>query len=111
MEDEVKSFQREFERINIFLENSDGKRNEHENVKALVRKIIEVAYEVENVIDTFILKVTERRKRTIVGQILYRIPHAKMLRDVAKKIEGLNKEINKIYDNIENYGLKELKQV
>jgi hypothetical protein len=35
VEDEVKSFQRELERINVFLENSDGKRNEHENVKAL----------------------------------------------------------------------------
>jgi Holliday junction resolvasome RuvABC ATP-dependent DNA helicase subunit len=29
-----------------------------------------------------------------------------MLHDVAKKIEGLNKEINKIYDNIEKYGIE-----
>jgi chaperonin cofactor prefoldin len=106
VEDEVKSFQRELERINIFLENSNGKRNKHENVKALVRQITEVAYEVEDVIDTFILKVAEQRKRNIVGQIIYRISHAKMLRDVAKKIEGLNIEINKIYDNIEKYGIE-----
>jgi Leucine-rich repeat (LRR) protein len=106
VEDEVKSFQRELERINVFLENSDGKRNEHENVKVLVRQIIEVSYEAEDVIDTFILKVQEHKKRNIVGQIIYSISHAKMLNDVAKKIEALNKEINKIYDNIEKYGIE-----
>jgi hypothetical protein len=106
VEDEVKSFQRELERINIFLENSDGKRNEHKNVKALVRQITEVAYEAEDVIDTFIVKVADQRKRNILGQIIYSIPHAKMLHDVRKKIEGLNKEINKIYDNIEKYGIE-----
>ncbi|XP_062161458.1 putative disease resistance protein At1g50180 [Alnus glutinosa] len=108
VEDEVKSFQRELERINIFLENSDGKRNKHENVKKLVRQIIEVSYEAEDVIDTFILKVQEHKKRNIAGQIIYSIPHAKMLHDVAKKIEALNKEINKIYDNIEKYGIERL---
>jgi len=106
VEDEVKSFQRELERINVFLENSDGKRNEHENVKALVRQIIEVSYEAEDVIATFILKVQEHKKRNIAGQIIYSIPHAKMLHDVVKKIEALNKEINKIYDNIEKYGIE-----
>jgi hypothetical protein len=106
VEAEVKSFQRELERINIFLENSDGKRNEHENVKALVRQIIEVSNEAEDVINTFILKVQEHKKRNIAGQIIYSIPHAKMLHDVAKKIEALNKEINKIYDNIEKYGIE-----
>jgi len=106
VEDEVKSFQRELERINIFLENSDGKRNEHENVKTLVGQITKVAYEAEDVIDTFILKVAEQRKRNIAGKIFYGITYAKMLHDVAKKIEGLNKEINKIYDNIEKYGIE-----
>ncbi|XP_059436530.1 putative disease resistance RPP13-like protein 3 [Corylus avellana] len=106
VEDEVKSFQRELERINIFLENSDGKRNEHENVKALIRQITEVAYEAEDVIDTFIVKVAEQRKRNIAGKIIYGIGHAIMLHIVAKKIEGLNKEINKIYDNIEKYGIE-----
>jgi hypothetical protein len=106
VEDEVKSFQRELERINIFLENSNEKRNEHENVKKLVRQITEVAYEAEDVIDTFIVKVEEQRKRNIVGKIIYGIGHAIMLHDVAKKIEGLNKEINKIYDDIEKYGIE-----
>ncbi|XP_059436529.1 putative disease resistance RPP13-like protein 3 [Corylus avellana] len=106
VQDEVKSFQWELERINIFLENSDGKQNEHENVKALVRQITEVAYEAEDVIDTFIIKVAEQRKRNVAGKIIYGIGHATMLHIVAKKVEGLNKEINKIYDNIEKYGIE-----
>jgi hypothetical protein len=106
VENEVKSFQRELERINIFLENSKGKGNEHENVKALIRQITEVAYEAEDVIDTFILKVEEQRKRNFAGKIINSIAHAIMLHNVAKKIECLNKEINKIYDNIEKYGIE-----
>ncbi|XP_062162064.1 putative disease resistance protein At1g50180 [Alnus glutinosa] len=106
VEDEVKSFQRELERINIFLKNSDGKRNKHENVKKLVKQIIEVSYEAKDVIDTFILKVQEHKKRNIAGQFIYIFSHVTMLWDVAKKIEALNKEINKIYDNIQKYGIE-----
>jgi hypothetical protein len=106
VEDEVRTFQRELEWINVFLENSDGKRNEHENVKKLVRQITEVSYKAEDVIATFILKVQEHKKRNIAGQIIYSIPHAKMLHDVVKKIEAINKEINKVYDNIEKYGIE-----
>ncbi|XP_059442121.1 putative disease resistance RPP13-like protein 3 [Corylus avellana] len=106
VENEVKSFQRELERINIFLENSKGKGNEHENVKALIRHITEVAYEAEDIIDTFILKIEEQRKRNFAGKIINSIAHAIMLHNVAKKIECLNKEINKIYDDIEKYGIE-----
>jgi hypothetical protein len=75
-------------------------------VKKLVRQIIEVSYEAKDVIDTFILIVQEHKKRNIARQIIYSIPHTKMLHDVAKKIEALNKEINKIYDNIEKYSIE-----
>jgi hypothetical protein len=75
-------------------------------VKKLVRQITEVSYKAEDVIATFILKVQEHKKRNIAGQIIYSIPHAKMLHDVVKKIEAINKEINKVYDNIEKYGIE-----
>ncbi|XP_059443902.1 disease resistance protein RPP13-like [Corylus avellana] len=106
VENEVKSFQRELQKINIFLEDSEGKGNEHKKVKALIRQITEVAYEAEDVIDTFNLKVEEQRKRNFAGKIINSIAHAIMLHNVAKKIECLNKEINKIYDDIEKYGIE-----
>jgi hypothetical protein len=71
-----------------------------------VRQINEVSYEAEDVINTFILKVQEHKKRNIAGQIIYIFSHATMLEDVPKKTEALNKEINKIYDNIKEYGIE-----
>jgi septation ring formation regulator EzrA len=56
VEDKVSSLHGELRLINIFLKNSEGKRND-EIVKEIVRQIREVAYEAEDVIDTFIFKV------------------------------------------------------
>jgi hypothetical protein len=72
----------------------------------IIRQITEVAYEAGDVIDTFSLKVEEQRKRNFARKIINSIAHTIMLHNVAKKIECLNKEINKIYDNIEKYGIE-----
>jgi hypothetical protein len=106
VEDQVKSLHRELRLINIFLENSRGKRNEHAIVKEVVRQIREVAYESEDVIDMFIIKVAEHRRRSSIGRIVHFPKHAKMLRDVGKKIAGIKNAINEIYNNRERYDIE-----
>ena len=107
VEDQVKSLNRELRLINIFLESSVGKRNEHAIVKEVVGQIREVAYEAQEVIDTFILKVAEHKKRSLMGRMLSSPMHAKMLRDVGRKIARIKNEINEIYNNRERYGIIE----
>ncbi|XP_059436074.1 probable disease resistance protein RXW24L [Corylus avellana] len=107
VEDQVKSLHRELRLISIFLESSVGKRNEHPIVKEVVGQIREVAYEAEDVIDTFILKVVEHKKRSLMGRMLSSPMHAKMLRDVGRKIARIKNEINEIYNNRERYGIIE----
>ena len=109
VEDQVNSILRELRLMNIFLQNSEGKRNEHDIVKEVVRQIRDVAHEVEDVIDTFVLNVAEQRKRNVLGKIIHSFNHAITVHQVVKKIEGLNKEINRIYDNITKYGIDLLK--
>ncbi|KAB1202000.1 Disease resistance protein RPP13 [Morella rubra] len=108
VEDQIKSLHRELNLINIFLKNSEGKRNEHELVKEVVRQIRDIAHEVEDVIDTFILNVAEQRnrKRNVMGKMIHSIKHAITVHDVAKKIEALNKEIDQIYANRNRYGIE-----
>jgi hypothetical protein len=78
-------------------ENSRGKRNEHPIVKEVVRQIREVAYEAEDVIDVFILKVAEHKRRSLMGRIFLSPKHAMMLRDVGKKIAGITlKELRRL---------------
>jgi hypothetical protein len=105
VEDKVSSLHGELRLINIFLKNSEGKRND-EIVKEIVRQIREVAYEAEDVIDTFIFKVAEHRRRSRIGRI-FRLPsHTKMLRTVGRKITNIQEKINKIYNNKERYGIE-----
>jgi hypothetical protein len=106
VEDQVKSLHRELRLINIFLENSRGKRNERAIVKEVVRQIREVAYEAEDVIDMFILKVAEHRRRSLMGRIFLSPKHAMMLGNVVNKISGIKKAINEIYNNRERYDIE-----
>ncbi|XP_059436078.1 putative disease resistance RPP13-like protein 3 [Corylus avellana] len=103
---QVKSLHRELRLTNIFLESSVGKRNEHPIVKEVVGQIREVAYEAEDVIDMYILKVAKHRNRSLVERIFLSPSHAIMLRDVRNKIAGIENEINKIYNNREKYGIE-----
>ncbi|XP_059436531.1 disease resistance protein RPP13-like [Corylus avellana] len=106
VKDEVDSLHRELKLINIFLQNSEGKRNEHGIVKEVVRQIKDAAYEAEDVIDTFILNAAEQRMRNIIWKLLHCFNDAKTLHVVANKIEGINKQINQILDNFKKYGIE-----
>jgi len=101
VKDEVKSLQRELSLINTYLEDSEGKRNVHPIEKVVVGQIREVAYEAEDVIDIFILNTAKHGKRNAMGKLFD--GYEKTRHTVAKKIECLNKEINKIFANRTKY--------
>jgi Leucine-rich repeat (LRR) protein len=101
---EVNSILRELRLINIFLKNSEEKRNEI--VKELVWQIGDVAYEALDVIDTFIHDIAILETKHVLREEMTQRIHATMLHSVAKRMEDLNKEIHKIYNNIEKYGIE-----
>jgi replicative DNA helicase len=103
---QVKSLHRELRFINRFLESSVEKRSEHPIMKELVGQIREVAYEAEDVIDMFILKIEKHRRRSLMERIFHIPKHAMMLREVRNKIANIENEINKIYNNREKYGIE-----
>ncbi|XP_059438430.1 probable disease resistance protein At1g58602 [Corylus avellana] len=103
---EVDSIHLELNLINIFLQNSsEGKRKEHGIVKEVVRQIRDAAYEAEDVIDTFILNAAEQRMRNRIWKLLHCFNDIKTFHVVANKIQGINKQINQIFDNFNKYGI------
>ena len=64
VEDQVRLLQNELCLINIFLKNTEGKRHDNELLKEVVSQIRDVAYEAEDVIDTFIITVTKHKRRS-----------------------------------------------
>ncbi|WVZ02317.1 hypothetical protein V8G54_023123 [Vigna mungo] len=67
------------------------------------RQIRDVAHLAEDVIDTFVAKVSIYRRRTILGRMLRGFGQARLLRHVADKIDKLKTTLNEIRDNKDKY--------
>ncbi|KAM4089001.1 hypothetical protein ACB094_07G116200 [Castanea mollissima] len=105
VKDQVRSLNNELPLINLFLQKTEGKRHD-ELVKKVVSQIRDVAYEAEDVIDTYIITVTEHRRRSKLRKLIHSCDRAITFHEVASKIESIkiiNKEIN---DNRSKYGIE-----
>ena len=106
VENQVRLLQNELSLINVFLQNTKGKRHGNELVKQVVSQIRDVAYEAEDVIDTFIVTVTKHRRRGKLRKVIHCFDRAKALHEVANKIENIKNVIKEIYDNRSKYGIE-----
>nr|XP_025686940.2 disease resistance protein RPP13-like [Arachis hypogaea] len=98
VDDKVRSLHSELSMINVLLKTSEGKTKNGIDKEAL-RQIRDAAHEAEDVIDTFVVNVAMHKRRTKLGRMLHGFEHAKLLRDVAEKIDSIEATINKIRDN------------
>ncbi|KAJ9704318.1 hypothetical protein PVL29_002739 [Vitis rotundifolia] len=63
--DHVQQMQTELRRMQCFLEDADARQEEDQKVRNWVAEIREVAYDAEDVVESFILKVESRRSGVI----------------------------------------------
>nr|POE99643.1 putative disease resistance protein [Quercus suber] len=108
VEDQVRLLQNELSLINIFLKNTEEKRHDNELLKEVVSQIRDVAYEAEDVIDTFIVTVTKHKRRSKMRRFILSCDRAILFHDVAKRIESIKNVIKEIYDNRSKYGIGEI---
>ena len=106
--DQVRLLQNELSLINIFLKNTEGKRHDNELLKEVVSQIRDVAYDAEDVIDTFIITVTKHERRSKLRRFILSCDRAISNHDVAKRIESIKNDIKEIYDNRSKYGIWEI---
>ena len=105
VEDQVRILKNELSLINLFLLDSEGKRHD-KLVKEVVNQIRDVAYEAEDVIDTFIMTETKHRKRSKLKKAIHYFDRTSALREVANKIERIKNDIKEIYENKNKYGIE-----
>lgn len=97
VKDQVESLYKELSLMKAFLKDSREKRTEYEMVRELVRQIRDVAYEAEDIIDTFVVNVAMHKSRSTMSKIVHALDYPKM-RSVAKDIENIKVKVKKIYD-------------
>jgi ATPase subunit of ABC transporter with duplicated ATPase domains len=96
VKDQVESLQRELRTINAFLQNTERSEPTNNIVKEEVSQIRDVAYEAEDVIDTYIVKATIHTRRLVFGKVIHFWDQASALHDIAQNIDRINNEIKKL---------------
>jgi Leucine-rich repeat (LRR) protein len=101
VEDKVISLKDELEFINGYLETSSrlGNNNNKKIEQIVLSQIRDVAHEAEDVIDSFIADVAIYRRRNMLRRMLHSIDHAKLLRNVAEKIDKIKTRLKGIHAN------------
>ncbi|XP_057756643.1 disease resistance protein RPP13-like [Arachis stenosperma] len=106
VEDQIKSLRDELSFMDIFIKSSKGKR-EDPLVREVVNQIIDVAYQAEDVVDTYVVNVNKQRSRNMFGKCFHSKHHVMMLHEVNDQINTIKKRINEIYQNKSKYDIQQ----
>eukprot|EP00257_Ricinus_communis_P019033 XP_015577894.1 putative disease resistance protein At1g50180 [Ricinus communis] len=109
VKEKIVRLQDELKRMQCFLKDADQRQERDERVRNWVDEIREVAYEVEDVIDTFILQASTGRGKGLCG-FLKRLtstfakgPH---LHQIGTRIKSIKAKIWDISTGMQTYGIK-----
>ncbi|KAF2307785.1 hypothetical protein GH714_031715 [Hevea brasiliensis] len=112
---QVESIERELTRMQCFLKDADVKQKGDERIKNWVGDIRDVAFDVEDIIDTFVLKLACQRRRSglrgFIGRFKYCFSDLAARRQLAEDIERTKRRISEISISRATYGLKTLEGI
>ncbi|XP_010258825.1 PREDICTED: putative disease resistance protein At1g50180 [Nelumbo nucifera] len=111
VDEQIRSLHDELEWIRSFLRDADQKRKKYERVKVWVSQIRDLAYDAEDIIDAFVLKVEQQRQKNLglIGFIRRYLLCANQLtaiHKVGKQIEEINRRVEKVSASKAKYGLE-----
>ncbi|XP_058114453.1 putative disease resistance protein At1g50180 isoform X2 [Magnolia sinica] len=113
VDDQVQWLEAEFRRMQCFLEDADAKKEGDRRVKGWVGDVRDVAYDAEDVIDTFLFKVAILRRTGFVGCIKRNACISNELKprhEVGSKIELIKNKIRTISESRSTYGIESIGQ-
>ncbi|XP_039120328.1 probable disease resistance protein RF9 [Dioscorea cayenensis subsp. rotundata] len=111
LRDEVEWMERELRWIKCFLKDADAKGKTDERVKNWVNEVIHVAYQAEDAIDTFLIKVNHQSHGRLSCIKYWFKPSALVARrNVAAEIGKIKERLNEIKASREAYGIQNLSE-
>ncbi|KAI6707016.1 hypothetical protein NL676_009978 [Syzygium grande] len=108
VEGKVKDLQEELKLIMGLLRDADGKREHHQAVGEWVAQLRDIAYDAEDVIERYILRVAPKKERNIIKACACFVAKCTCVQVhvVGTEIEGLKSRISYLGRQMQNYGLK-----
>ncbi|KAK3220689.1 hypothetical protein Dsin_014659 [Dipteronia sinensis] len=98
----------ELQRIQCFLKDADAKQEEDQRVRNWVKDIRNAAYDAEDIVDTFVLKMESRRRQGYIKRYVHIFKELLDLRKVGNEIEAFRARISDISNSCETYGIKSI---
>ncbi|KAL0446707.1 UNVERIFIED_CONTAM: putative disease resistance protein RXW24L [Sesamum latifolium] len=98
LKDQVESLHKDLSLMKAFLKDTREKCNEFEYVREVVRQITDVAYEAEDIIDTFVVNAAMQKSRGTMSRMIHVFDNASVLRNVGREIESIRAKVKEIYD-------------
>ncbi|XP_017971219.1 PREDICTED: probable disease resistance RPP8-like protein 2 [Theobroma cacao] len=111
VEDQVKRLQTELVWMKSFLKEADSRQAEDERVRLWVTEIRDIAYDAEDVIETFALKIASKRRggiSNVIKRSACIFKEGWMLHKVRSDIEGIISRTTDLVRRLQSYGIKEL---
>ncbi|KAE9452363.1 hypothetical protein C3L33_15737, partial [Rhododendron williamsianum] len=110
---EVASIKAELQSIISFLKDADSSpKLENERAKNWVKQVRELAYQIEDVMDEYVLHLAEnRQRRGFIGflrKLARSITKLKPQHDIASQIQDIKTSIGEIKERADRYGLSSL---
>ncbi|PQP92203.1 hypothetical protein Pyn_15203 [Prunus yedoensis var. nudiflora] len=109
---QVEVAQNELQLMQGFLKDADARQGQDETLRIWVAKIRDAAYDLEDVIQTYGLKVISKKKRG-VKKFLKRFAsifkEGVNLRRIGKEIENITTKISALRSSLQSYIIKEIR--
>lgn len=106
---ELERLQAELKRMKCFLKDADRHHHEDERVRNWVAEIRDLAYDSEDVIDTFLLKVARGRGegvRGFINKAFFMFTKASYLHSIGTQITSIRSKIEDINKSMQTYGIQ-----
>ncbi|KAH6763802.1 hypothetical protein C2S51_015051 [Perilla frutescens var. frutescens] len=108
LEQEVQSIKHELEALRVFLEVADGKEETDTSIKGCVDQIREISFELQDVLDKYLLRFGRRRGTNGFVRFLnkvgdYSFKNLKARRQIASEIKTLNSRLEKVVKSQQIY--------
>ncbi|XP_030540196.2 putative disease resistance protein At1g50180 [Rhodamnia argentea] len=108
VEGKVKDLQRELELIRCLLRDADSRREHDETVRAWVVQLQDIAYDAEDVVELYILRVAPKKERNIVKACACFVAKCMCVQahEVGTEIDGLKSRISNLRTSMQAYGIQ-----
>ncbi|KAJ3690911.1 hypothetical protein LUZ61_020075 [Rhynchospora tenuis] len=105
--EQVEKVSRELSRIQAFIKDADRKRIVDERQKQWVREVRDLAYWIEDVIDTFLVEIPEQKpgKREAVKRFFMKTKELPVVQRVGDEINQIMARIQEINESRITYGI------